>query len=1172
MTLHTNGVSLVIRSTVAIPAGGALTCDTSPARRADKANYVNLPGSLVIGHGAFLDAVTHPDAEIYNCAAIIPEWYINPGLATTQFGGYTFMRADSTSPPFVYADLEKIRANMILGADWAIEAGEGAKIHDLMIGGFDNCLYVTNSPNFIGKIVSMDCSIGAYFASENGGMTIKDFNNNPYLTKQTGFDNEEYWTISNVTRNSTTGECELTLNAVKGAANGVTLFHPKYSVQDLTESGFNSTPLRADPNYYPVWITGLGDAGMSCLSTSTGRFGNDAAWGMHNITNKNVDTGNYLVDHATVDLVGSRYTSSQLTGISVDTQADWPANTGIVYITGPISNLTVGMTATSSGSGWPTTATITAIVHRCTGPDPNDGYNGCLIVSPAPTSASTGATIHFYSLSDSLSGGATCDGKGSGPCFFYNAGERYVAGNSDAGKGSARLPSSRGGHLGAGFLLNNVSALRAVNASSFAHYYNTATVDAAQCNFVQIKGDENGELDAGNSTGIYVSGFSRGCEFLSQGPGQKGSSLVQDTFGTADGSSIGSTSANGLGSDPTTVGVTLTGLDTSDTIAVPDRGEAHLCSPADCTSKSEIVAFSVASRGVSGSITVVARDRFGTAPQDWTGITAYVYPTKINNGSVKHEDKSASTIFSDLDNPTVASGNAFEILHGGATLINVRTSGNGTGFISTNTSGVTIVGGGDVDTDVVFEDENAKLLTSIDAASSFANYAPRALTTPLVFLNPGPDLPQVVTDTAGGNLATTSGIGHVAVQNVSDWPTSGIALVDNEYVVYTTAADNTDTLIIDRRGACGSVPAPHAQYAVIVNAEAILGCSAGSTPFWTLSSDGAVSGPQSLLAHGQVYMSYDGSQYIKLCARGGGGLIINGILRQVSAKCVPRDKVLSGSSAVNYVYADYHAVGVSATSDNGTGKLRLTVTANTTGFGVATPISCILLDTMTQAVTNIVDDNATSLPNSTTIDVADVSSPALGHSSTGECSYIALRFDTTGHATGANGVEMRYSGSLDPTETLVGMVYVGAMSSISDTITKRDVASWFNRRQKTCRNSFTANRTTASTSYVEVNSEIHCEFVTWGQDDLRWSIAGTASNAATSTKGVYATLAIDTTTQVEEAEISSSSSTRGNVSLSGSNAVTEGWHYITLLGKTDGNTATYYGATPLTSIGIQIPQ
>lgn len=909
---------------------------------------------------------------------------------------------------------------------------------------------------------------------------------------------------------------------------------------------------------------------MSCLSTSTGRFGNDAAWGMYNITNKNNTAHDYTHNYATVDLVGSKYVSSQATGISADTQADWPANTGIVYITGSISNLTVGMSGTSTGSGWPATATITAIVQRCTGPDngqdSNDGYNGCLIVSPAPTSAASGATIHFFSLSDSLSGGATCDGKGSGPCFFYNAGERYVAGDSDAGKGSARLASSRGGHLGAGFLLDNVSALRAVNASSFAHYYNTATVDAAQCDFVQIKGDENGELDAGNATGIYVSGFSRGCEFLSQGPGQKGSSLVQDTYGTADDISMGTTNANGLGSDPTTVGVTLTGLTTS---GVPSRGEAHLCSTADCKSKNEIVAYTVPS---SGSITVNARDRFGTAPQDWTGVTAYVYRTKITNGSTKHEDKSASTIFSELDNPTVASGNAFEVLHGGATLTNVRTSGNGTGFISTNTSGVTITGAGEGDTVVVFEDENAKLLTAIDAASSFANYTPRALSTPLIYSNAGPDLPQVVTDTGGGNLATAGGIGHIAVQNVSDWPTSGIALVDNEYVVYSAPAGNPDSLIIDRRGACGSVPSVHAQYAVIANVETVLGCSAGASPFWTLGSDGVVSGPQSLLAHGQVYMSYDGSQYIKLCAQGGGGLIINGILRQVSTKCVPRDKVLSGSSAVNYVYADYHAVGVSATSDNGTGKLRLTVTANTTGFGVATPISCVLLDTMTQAVTNIVDDNATSLPNSTTIDVADVSSPALGHSSTGECSYIALRFDTTGHATGANGVEMRYSGSLDPTETLVGMVYVGAMSSISDTVTKRDVASWFNRHRKTCRNSFTMNRTTTSTSYAEVNSEIRCEFVTWGQDDLRWSIAGTASNAATSSKGVYATLEIDTTAQVEEAEISSSASSRGNVSQSGSNGVTEGWHYITLLGKTDGNTATYYGTTPLTSIEIQIPQ
>lgn len=216
MTVHTSGISLKISQILQIPAGGALTCDTPPVKRADKANYVNLPGSLVIGFGAYIDAVTKHDAEVYDCAAIIPEWYIDP-TKVSAFTGYSFDAANSAN--FNYPDLENIRANMILAHGWAIEAGEGAYIHDLMIGGFDNCLYVTSSPDFVGKNVSMDCSIGAYFANENGGMQIKDFNNNPYLTKQTGFDNEEYWTVTNVTRNSTTGECELTLNAVKGKDN-----------------------------------------------------------------------------------------------------------------------------------------------------------------------------------------------------------------------------------------------------------------------------------------------------------------------------------------------------------------------------------------------------------------------------------------------------------------------------------------------------------------------------------------------------------------------------------------------------------------------------------------------------------------------------------------------------------------------------------------------------------------------------------------------------------------------------------------------------------------------------------------------------------------------------------------------------------------------------------------
>src|SRR6185312_10174841 len=154
-----------------------------------------------------------------------------------------------------------------------------------------------------------------------------------------------------------------------------------------------------------------------------------------------------------------------------------------------------------------------------------DGYNGEVIVSPAPSLPNSGgetaASVTFSNISDTYSedpdAHCTLESRGAyvGNCALLNAAERYVAGNSPAGMDIARLPASRGGHLGAGFFIDDVSGLRAVNTVAFAHYYNIATIDGPECDFAQLKGDEHGELAAGNSVGIYIAGASRGCNFLS---------------------------------------------------------------------------------------------------------------------------------------------------------------------------------------------------------------------------------------------------------------------------------------------------------------------------------------------------------------------------------------------------------------------------------------------------------------------------------------------------------------------------------------------------------------------------------------------------------------------------------------------------------------------------------
>src|ERR1051326_2887076 len=168
-TLHTHGVSLKIGSLVWIPSGSALTCDTPPVANADRANYSGLPGMLVISHGSqnsiYIDAYdnadplgakTQEDTEIYNCAAIIPEWYINANVLS-GFSGQPI------SHPFAsHRELENYRVNMALAADFAIKAGPGTKLHDLSIIGFDNCIFIYKAARFLGKNIKGDCNIGVY--------------------------------------------------------------------------------------------------------------------------------------------------------------------------------------------------------------------------------------------------------------------------------------------------------------------------------------------------------------------------------------------------------------------------------------------------------------------------------------------------------------------------------------------------------------------------------------------------------------------------------------------------------------------------------------------------------------------------------------------------------------------------------------------------------------------------------------------------------------------------------------------------------------------------------------------------------------------------------------------------------------------------------------------------
>ncbi len=503
---------------------------------------------------------------------------------------------------------------------------------------------------------------------------------------------------------------------------------------------------------------------------------------------------------------------------------------------------------------------------------------------------------------------------------------------------------------------------------------------------------------------------------------------------------------------------------------------------------------------------------------------------------------------------------------------NVSTSSTGNAFISNNITGAILAGAGQQNTSLYFAGANAEALTRKDAPSAFTNFVPTNLATPLTYSQPA-IVPQALTTTGGISASFASG---VAVQNLANWPVTGIALIDSEYVGYSTT--NPLKLVIERRGLCGSTPTAHSQYALVFNMGAVLGCAPGATPQLTLdNTTGNVTFNQ-LASYGDVYMSLNGSSTLQLCPYKGNLLTINNVPRRL-AKCLFLPQASATSSSRNYVYATFETGYVSTSVASGTGT-SLHFTAAPNNFQSGAPITCWLYNgTTTITMVTLTDDNTTTLSGHNVI-VADL---PFSTASTGPCTWMALHFDTIGHAPAPNnGMEVWYNATttaFDTTETLVGMVYAGTGPAIIDTPAKRDVASWFNRHWKTCQTKITSTSwtdTPGDASWHEVangSSNLECEFVTWNIDDLPWTAFGGASDA-TINSIVSTSVGFDTTSATENVS-QATSTTRLNVAVSGSkNGVTEDRHSITLLyaisnGATVGASVNYFSGAGLS---LRLPQ
>lgn len=248
---------------------------------------------------------------------------------------------------------------------------------------------------------------------------------------------------------------------------------------------------------------------------------------------------------------------------------------------------------------------------------------------------------------------------------------------------------------------------------------------------------------------------------------------------------------------------------------------------------------------------------------------------------------------------------------------------------------------------------------------------------------------------------------------------------------------------------------------------------------------------------------------------------------------------------------------------------RLTLVSGTQiKFG---PFDGTLLPVKTSGVWQLRDIGAgitSGNPTTTSNFVNGTGSQALATNTT----YLVTVFDNAGtltfdflttltHAADATtGTEIK---SGDDTRTVVGMVRTNATPNFEDDNALRGVISWFNRRDIGVVNGFTADRTTSSTSYVELSTEIRGNFITWADEAVYMAAQGPVNND-TVTAESWTSIGVDGATAEDTMnrwiQVSNGGSAYG-ISLVKS-GLSEGFHYATVLGKQSASgTGTWKGGS-----------
>lgn len=173
-------------------------------------------------------------------------------------------------------------------------------------------------------------------------------------------------------------------------------------------------------------------------------------------------------------------------------------------------------------------------------------------------------------------------------------------------------------------------------------------------------------------------------------------------------------------------------------------------------------------------------------------------------------------------------------------------------------------------------------------------------------------------------------------------------------------------------------------------------------------------------------------------------------------------------------------------------------------------------------------------------------------------------FSTTGYALSSAGIPQKIG---DATRTLIGMVYTNGSSQFVNQDGNLQVLSWSMRKLVRSRTQFSADRSTSSAAFAEINTEIRNSFLVWANQAVDFRTNGSfgvgAANRTAATQVSFDGGAGEQETCVcFGAEVGGGGGLTTSMPISGvKTGLSEGLHFATLLGAISGGGAATWNSS-----------